>query len=44
MYKHAWLYTIEWQKRGLPNCHLLLWLVPEYRITLEKIDSVISAA
>ena len=21
----AWLYSIEWQKRGLPHCHLLLW-------------------
>jgi len=39
----AWLYSIEWQKRGLPHCHLLLWLVPEHRITPDKIDDVISA-
>ena len=39
----AWLYTIEWQKRGLPHCHLLLWLVSKDRITPEKIDSVINA-
>ena len=29
----AWLYSIEWQKRGLPHCHLLLWLSAEHRIT-----------
>jgi hypothetical protein len=22
----CWLYTIEWQKRGLPHVHILLWL------------------
>ena len=35
----AWLYSIEWQKRGLPHCHLLLWLSAEHRI--DKIDDVI---
>ena len=37
----AWLYSIEWQKRGLPYCHLLLWLIAEHRITPNKIDDVI---
>ena len=39
----AWLYSIEWLKRGLPHCHLLLWLSPEHRITPDKIDDVICA-
>ena len=39
----AWLYSIEWQKRGLPHCHLLLWLSAEHRITSDKIDDVICA-
>ena len=30
---------IEWQKHGLPHCHLLLWLLAENRITPDKIDS-----
>ena len=28
----AWLYSIKWQKHGLPHCHLLLWLSAEQRI------------
>ena len=39
----AWLYSIEWQKCGLPHCHLLLWLSAEHRITPDKIDDVIYA-
>ena len=39
----AWLYSIEWQKRGLPHCHLLLWLSAEHRVTPDKIDDVICA-
>ena len=39
----AWLYSIEWQKHGLPHCHLLLWLSAEHRITPDKIDDVICA-
>lgn len=35
------MYTIEWQKRGLPHLHLLLWLHSRIRST--EIDSVISA-
>ena len=39
----AWLYSIEWQKRGLSHCHLLLWLSAEHRITPDRIDDVICA-
>ena len=35
------IYTIEWQKRGLPHAHLLLWLID--RIQPRDIDKVISA-
>ena len=35
------MYSIEWQKRGLPHAHILVWL--ENRIRPEQIDSIISA-
>ncbi|GFR05141.1 helitron_like_N domain-containing protein [Trichonephila clavata] len=35
------MYSIEWQKRGLPHVHLLLWLMEKLRPT--HIDEVISA-
>ncbi|GJW96726.1 putative PIF1 DNA helicase/replication protein A1-like protein [Tanacetum coccineum] len=38
------VYTIEFQKRGLPHCHMLLWLEPEDKITTTaKIDKYISS-
>ncbi|GFW25515.1 helitron_like_N domain-containing protein [Trichonephila clavipes] len=37
----CWLYTIEWQKRGLPHAHILVWL--KDRIRPEEIDQIISA-
>ncbi|XP_021980536.1 uncharacterized protein LOC110876681 [Helianthus annuus] len=38
------LYTIEFQKRGLPHCHMLLWVTPECKIqTAEDVDNFISA-
>nr|GEV82031.1 hypothetical protein [Tanacetum cinerariifolium] len=38
------VYTIEFQKRGLPHCHILLWLETEDKITTtRKIDEYISA-
>ncbi|GJT50942.1 hypothetical protein Tco_0977099 [Tanacetum coccineum] len=38
------VYTIEFQKRGLPHCHILLWLETEDKITTTgKIDEYISA-
>lgn len=40
----AHVYTIEFQKRGLPHMHLLLCLTPEARLnTPERVDSVIRA-
>lgn len=37
----CFLYSIEWQKRGLPHVHILLWL--KNRIRPQDIDSIISA-
>lgn len=37
----CWMYSIEWQKRGLPHAHILIWLVN--KITPDQIDAVISA-
>ncbi|XP_022031962.1 uncharacterized protein LOC110933028 [Helianthus annuus] len=38
------LYTIEFQKRGLPHCHMLLWVTPECKIqNAEDVDNFISA-
>ncbi|KAJ1283306.1 hypothetical protein BS78_03G118400 [Paspalum vaginatum] len=40
----AILYSIEFQKRGLPHVHILVWLdKKQYQITLETIDLWISA-
>ncbi|CAF2141007.1 unnamed protein product [Rotaria magnacalcarata] len=38
----CWMYSIEWQKRGLPHAHILIWL--KEKIKPDEIDSVISAA
>lgn len=35
------MYSVEWQKRGLPHVHILLWL--QDKIRPESIDNVISA-
>jgi len=37
----CWLYSVEWQKSGLPLAHILIWLVE--RIRPNEIDDVISA-
>ncbi|KAK9055983.1 hypothetical protein SSX86_027070 [Deinandra increscens subsp. villosa] len=38
------LYTIEFQKRGLPHCHTLLWVTDPFRITTpEQVDQHICA-
>lgn len=37
----CWMYSVEWQKRGLPHAHILIWLVE--RIRPNDIDHVISA-
>ncbi|XP_076029108.1 uncharacterized protein LOC143017956 [Oratosquilla oratoria] len=37
----AYIYTVEWQKRGLPHAHILLWL--EQIIHADKTDLITSA-
>lgn len=37
----CWMYSIEWQKRGLPHAHILIWLVT--KITPDEVDNIISA-
>eukprot|EP00102_Acyrthosiphon_pisum_P016931 XP_008188088.1 PREDICTED: uncharacterized protein LOC100159360 [Acyrthosiphon pisum] len=37
----CWVYSVEWQKRGLPHAHILVWLIDKIRP--EEIDSIISA-
>ncbi|XP_076063443.1 uncharacterized protein LOC143038306 [Oratosquilla oratoria] len=37
----AHLYRIEWQKRGLPHVHILLWM--EHRVDAELVGRIISA-
>jgi hypothetical protein len=37
----CWMYSIEWQKRGLPHAHILIWLIESVRP--EEIDKIISA-
>ena len=35
------MYSVEWQKRGLPHVHILVWLIDKIRP--EEIDNIISA-
>lgn len=37
----CWMYSVEWQKRGLPHAHILIWLIN--RIMPNEIDNIISA-
>lgn len=37
----CWMYCIEWQKRGLPHIHILIWL--KEKIKPSNIDKIISA-
>lgn len=37
----CYMATVEWQKRGLPHCHLLFWL--DTKIQPDEIDKIISA-
>ena len=39
----AYVSSIEWQKRGLPHAHILLWLDPRHQIRPASIDAAISA-
>ncbi|GFU35283.1 helitron_like_N domain-containing protein [Trichonephila clavipes] len=37
----CWPYSLEWQRRGLPHAHILIWLVAKVRP--EEIEKIISA-
>ena len=37
----CYMYSIEWQKRGLPHAHILLWL--KVKVSPSQIDALISA-
>ena len=37
----CWMYSVEWQKRGLPHAHILIWLYN--KITPNEIDNIICA-
>ena len=38
------IHVIEYQKRGLPHAHILIWLVSDAKVrTVEELDSLISA-
>lgn len=37
----CWMYSIEWQKRGLPHAHILIWLVD--KIQADQVDDIICA-
>jgi len=38
---HCWMYSIEWQQRGLPHAHMLVWL--QQKVQATDTDKVISA-
>ena len=37
------LYSVEFQKHGLPHANFLVWPVPEHKITSDKIYSIVCA-
>ena len=37
----CYMYTIEWQKHGLPHAHILTWLQGELHV--HRVDDFISA-
>lgn len=37
----CWMYSVEWQKRGLPHAHILIWLMNKLRP--DEVDDIISA-
>jgi hypothetical protein len=40
----SWMYVIEFQKRGLPHCHLILIMKPGHKpTTAADVDSIVSA-
>ena len=41
--QRAILHTIEWQKRGLPHAHILLWVEPADKPLADDVDACVSA-
>ena len=41
--QRAILHTIEWQKRGLPHAHILMWVTPEDKPGAEAVDACVCA-
>ncbi|OMP11284.1 DNA helicase PIF1, ATP-dependent [Corchorus olitorius] len=39
----AVVYTVEFQKRGLPHVHILLWLDMDHSMTESEVDAIVSA-
>ena len=39
----ARIHTIEFQKRGYPHIHLIIWLADKNHMTPEEIDQIINA-
>ena len=37
------IYTVEFQKSGLPHAHIIIWLAKEAPLDAQKINSIISA-
>lgn len=35
------MYSVEWQKRGLPHAHILIWF--EDYLSTDQLDNIISA-
>ena len=40
-FTRCWRYSIEWQKRGLPHAHIVVWL--KTKIKADQIDNLITA-
>ncbi|XP_044596944.1 uncharacterized protein LOC123273568, partial [Cotesia glomerata] len=39
--RRCWMYSVEWQRQGLPHAHIFVWFIDKIRP--EEIDSIISA-
>lgn len=37
----CYMYSVEWQKRGLPHAHILIWLLN--KLHSNEVDDIISA-
>ncbi|XP_043217562.1 uncharacterized protein LOC122379414 [Amphibalanus amphitrite] len=37
------MHTIEWQKRGLPHAHIVVWMVPDDKPRPDQIDDCVVA-